>query len=104
MCSYLEWFIHVKSPKHEAFTQRVKKEYGPDCGPVSPQQVPTPVAVAVALVASTSAPQLTPVDTTSFSITHQNWTGAAPPLNFIPCARSLPHSYSFPLSKTSLEP
>jgi hypothetical protein len=46
MCSYLEWLLHVEAPELEAFTQRVKKEYGPDCGPVPPQWVSTPVAVA----------------------------------------------------------
>ena len=40
MCSYLEWLLHVEAPELEAFTQRVKKEYGPDCGPNPPRWSP----------------------------------------------------------------
>jgi Cyclin, N-terminal domain len=46
MCSYLEWLLHVEAPELETFTQRVKKEYGPDCGPNPPQWVSTPAAAA----------------------------------------------------------
>lgn len=78
MCSYLEWLLHVEGPELEAFTQRVKKEYGPDCGPVPPQWVSTPVAVApVASTSTSTAPQLASVDATSSSTARQNSMGSA---------------------------
>jgi hypothetical protein len=46
MCSYLEWLLHIEAPELESFTQRVKKEYGPDCDPNPPQWVSTPTAAA----------------------------------------------------------
>ena len=35
MRSYLEWLLHVEAPELEAFTQRVKQEYGANWGPAS---------------------------------------------------------------------
>ena len=61
MCSYLEWLLHVEAPELEAFTQRVKKEYGADCGPVPPQWVSTPAAVAPVV----AAPLVAPIESTS---------------------------------------
>ncbi len=61
MCSYLEWLLHVEAPELEAFTQRVTKEYGADCGPVPPQWVSTPAAVAPVV----SVPLVAPIESTS---------------------------------------
>jgi Cyclin, N-terminal domain len=58
MCSYLEWLLHVEAPGLEAFTQRVKKEYSPDCGPNPPQWVSSPAPV----VAAAAPTPITPLD------------------------------------------
>lgn len=56
MCSYLEWLLHVEAPELESFTQRVKKEYGPDCGPNPPQWVSTPAPVAAVVAPAPITP------------------------------------------------
>src|SRR5277367_5900580 len=52
MCSYLEWILHVEAAELEAFSQRVRKEYGKDCPAVPPQWVASvgvpPVVVSAA--------------------------------------------------------
>jgi hypothetical protein len=63
MCSYLEWILHVEAAELEAFSQRVRKEYGKDCPAVPPQWVasvgiPPVVASAAATTAVVSATSL----------------------------------------------
>jgi hypothetical protein len=50
MCSYLERLLYVEAPEVMAFTQRVKKYYGPYYGLNPPQRVSTPAAAAQSLL------------------------------------------------------
>jgi len=89
MCSYLEWILHVEAAELEAFTQRVKKEYGADCPAVPPQWVSTSVAVP----ASTSA-AVTPATTSLVSPVETSRPHAAVPAQSYPSPRSSPPSPS----------
>jgi hypothetical protein len=60
MCSYLEWMLHVEASELAAFTERVKKEYGPECGSNPPPWVAT--AAAVSTTVASAAPLSSPVD------------------------------------------
>ena len=84
MCSYLEWLLHVEAPELEAFTQRVKKEYEANCGPVSPQWVSIPASVAPVI----AAPLVAPIESTSVC----------------QAAASPTHSYPFPDLSFPLNP
>jgi hypothetical protein len=57
MCSYLEWLLYVEAPEVMAFTQRIKKDDGPDSGLNPPQRVSPAAAAPVAAPAP-----LTPVE------------------------------------------
>jgi len=99
MCSYLEWILHVEAAELEAFTQRVKKEYGADCPAVPPQWVSSsvaiPQAVAVA-VASTSAAAaaVMPAATSLVSPTEASRSQVVVPAQSYPSPRSSPPSPS----------
>jgi hypothetical protein len=58
ICSYLESLLTVEATELEAFTQRVKKEYGPDPGFNPPQWVSTPTLVVIVA----TAPPITPIE------------------------------------------
>ncbi|CAG7854827.1 SubName: Full=Uncharacterized protein {ECO:0000313/EMBL:CCA68718.1} [Serendipita indica DSM 11827] len=101
MCSYLEWILHVEAAELEAFTQRVKKEYGPECGPVPPAWVSSPVA-ATAPATSVAAPLASPVESTARS-------QAVAPSQSYPSPRSSPPTPSHsntasPLPLTNASP
>ncbi|KAG8843605.1 hypothetical protein FRB91_003248 [Serendipita sp. 411] len=89
MCSYLEWILHVEAAELEAFTQRVKKEYGAECGPNPPQWVSTPAVPTSSSSSSTVvAPLVSPVESSS-AATRPTVVPTAPAQSY-PSPRSSP--------------
>lgn len=86
MCSYLEWILHVEAAELEAFTLRVKKEYGADCPAVPPQWVPTSATAPVAAQAASTA-LVSPVEASRSQVVNA-------PAQSYPSPRSSPPSPS----------